>query len=92
MTFYNTIQENPSELARSQTKAKTQEQKIINCFKQYERPLSPSMVLKQLNLNCPLTSVRRAMTNLTTDGKLFKTNSFVIGDYAKPEHLWELIE
>ena len=41
MTFYNTINENPSELARSHTKAKTQEQKIINCFKQYERPLSP---------------------------------------------------
>jgi hypothetical protein len=33
MTFYNTINENPNELARSQSKAKTQEQKIINCFK-----------------------------------------------------------
>tara|TARA_R100000742_G_C4191928_1_gene23737 strand:- start:194 stop:409 length:216 start_codon:yes stop_codon:yes gene_type:complete len=70
----------------------SQEKTIYKHFKLHRKPLSPSMVLKQLNLNCPLTSVRRAMTNLTTDGKLFKTNSFVIGDYAKPEHLWELIE
>mgnify|MGYP003118974616 CR=1 FL=1 len=49
------------------------------------------MVLEQLNLKCPLTSVRRAMTNLTTDGKLMKTNRYVIGNYDKPEHLWELI-
>ena len=63
MIFYNTINENPSELARSQSKAKTQEQKIINCFKQYERPLSPSMVLSISGLNCPITSIRRAMTN-----------------------------
>ena len=77
MTFYNTIQENPSELARSQTKAKTQEQKIINCFKQYERPLSPSMVLSISGLNCPITSIRRAMTNLSDDGKLEKTKQAI---------------
>ena len=88
MTFYNTINENPSELARSQSKAKTQEQKIINCFKQYERPLSPSMVLSISGLNCPITSIRRAMTNLSDDGKLEKTKDFVMGNYGKKEHLW----
>ena len=88
MTFYNTINENPSELARSQIKAKTQEQKIINCFKQYERPLSPWMVLSISGLNCPITSIRRAMTNLSDDGKLEKTKDFVMGNYGKKEHLW----
>ena len=88
MTFYNTINENPSELARSQTKAKTQEQKIINCFNQYETPLSPSMVLSISGLNCPITSIRRAMTNLSDDGKLEKTKDFVMGNYGKKEHLW----
>jgi len=88
MTFYNTIQENPNQLAKSESKAKTQEQKIINCFKQYETPLSPSMVLSILGLNCPITSIRRAMTNLSDDGKLEKTKDFVIGNYGKKEHLW----
>ena len=88
MAFYNTINENPSELARSHTKAKTQEQKIINCFNQYETPLSPSMVLNISGLNCPITSIRRAMTNLSDDGKLEKTKEYVIGNYGKKEHLW----
>ena len=76
MTFYNTIQENPNQLAKSESKAKTQEANIMNCFKQYERPLSPSMVLSISGLNCPITSIRRAMTNLSDDGKLEKTKDF----------------
>ena len=88
MTFYNTIQENPDELARSHLKAKTQEQKIINCFKQYETPLSPSMVLSISGLNCPITSIRRAMTNLSNEGKLIKTDVKMEGMYGKQEHLW----
>ena len=35
MTFYNTIQENPNQLAKLESKAKTQEANIMNCFKQY---------------------------------------------------------
>ena len=88
MTFYNTIEENPNQLAQSQSKAKTQEAKIINCFMQYETPLSPSMVLSISGLNCPITSIRRAMTNLSDDGKLEKTKDFVMGSYGKKEHLW----
>ena len=88
MTFYNTIQENPNQLAKSEFKAKTQEANIMNCFKQYERPLSPSMVLSISGLDCPITSIRRAMTNLSDDGKLEKTKDFVMGNYGKKEHLW----
>jgi hypothetical protein len=88
MTFYNTVNEDFNELAKSQAKAKTQEEKIINCFKQYEKSLSPSMVLSITRLNCPITSIRRAMTNLSNDGKLEKTKNFVIGNYGKKEHLW----
>ena len=88
MTFYNTVNEDFNELAKSQAKAKTQEEKIINCFKQYEKSLSPSMVLSITRLNCPITSIRRAMTNLSNDGKLEKTKNFVIGNYGKKKHLW----
>ena len=28
------------------------------------------------------------MTNLSDDGKLEKTNDFVMGNYGKKEHLW----
>ena len=88
MTFFNTIDGSQEELAKWQAKALTQEQHIMNCFKQYERPLSPSMVLSISGLNCPITSIRRAMTNLSDDGKLEKTKDFVMGNYGKKEHLW----
>ena len=92
MTFYNTIEEAYDELAESQAKAKTQEEKILDCFYAYDTPLSPSMVLAKLGLNCPITSVRRAMTNLSKEGFLQKTNDYVTGNYGKKEHLWSLSE
>ena len=30
------------------------------------------------------------MTNLSDNGKLEKTNEFVMGNYGKKEHLWQL--
>tara|TARA_B100000282_G_scaffold268341_1_gene221113 strand:- start:190 stop:519 length:330 start_codon:yes stop_codon:yes gene_type:complete len=95
MTFYNTINEQPSELAVSIAKAKSQEEKIMKCFYYYESKytnlcFSPSMVLNMTNLKCPLTSIRRAMTNLSNEGKLIKTNNKIKGLYGKQEHLWSL--
>ena len=52
--------------------------------------MSPSMVLARAGLNCPITSIRRAMTNLSNEGHLEKTDDYVFGMYAKREHLWTL--
>ena len=52
--------------------------------------LKPSQVLKKLNLECPITSVRRALTNLTNEDKIIKTDVKVVGLYGKKEHLWRL--
>ena len=93
MIFYNTIRETPEELAQSIAKAKSQEAKIMKCLDFYESKypdlrFSPSMVLSMTELKCPLTSIRRAMPNLSDDGKLEKTKDFVMGNYGKKEHLW----
>lgn len=90
MTFYNTIGENLDELSNSIAKCKTQEAKILKCFHYYETSLSPSMVLNMTKLRCPITSIRRAMTNLSNEGKLIKTDKKVKGLYGKQEHLWSL--
>ena len=92
MTFFNTIGENLDELSHSIAKCKTQEAKILKCFDFYETSLSPSMVLNMTKLRCPITSIRRAMTNLSNEGKLVKTNKKVKGLYGKQEHLWSLPE
>jgi hypothetical protein len=95
MTFYNTIGETGDELSKSIAQAKSQEAKIMKCFKYYEGRyprlrFSPSMVLNMTKLRCPITSIRRAMTNLSNEGKLVKTDKKVKGLYGKQEHLWSL--
>tara|TARA_R100000458_G_C8157009_1_gene162586 strand:- start:42 stop:389 length:348 start_codon:yes stop_codon:yes gene_type:complete len=92
MSFYNTIEEEGQDLVQSYEKTKTQEEKILECFKSCKEPLSPSMVLYQTGLNCPITSVRRAMTDLSNNGKLRKTTDYTLGTYGKKEHLWTLPE
>ena len=68
-----------------------QEEQILAFFKDHKEPLfSPSMVYNAFHKAWPITSVRRAMTNLTTAGELVKTSSTVTGMYGKPEHLWSL--
>ena len=90
MSYYNTTSEKGQELKNSHSRARTQEEKVYSFFLTYGQPLSPSMVLDKLNLNCPITSVRRAMTNLTLDSKIIKTDDKVKGIYGKSEHLWRL--
>lgn len=90
MSFYNTISEKGQQLKESHRKARSQEEIIYSYFLTYGKPLSPSQVLDKLNLNCPITSVRRAMTNLTLENKIIKTDDKVKGVYGKSEHLWRL--
>ena len=87
--FYNTINEVSSVLVTSHTNARTQETIILKCFKSAQEPLSPSMVHFLTKLKCPITSIRRAMSDLSKDGKLVKLDQFTIGKFGKKEHLWE---
>lgn len=92
MSFYNTNKENLEEFADSSRKAKRQEIVIYDLFLLFNEPLSPSMVCKALDGKWPITSIRRAMTNLTDDGMIIKTQETVKGVYGKNEHLWSLPE
>ena len=90
MSYYNTTNEKGFDLQKSHEKARNQEEIIYSFFLTYGKPLSPSQVLKKLNLECPITSVRRALTNLTNQDKIIKTDVKVVGLYGKKEHLWRL--
>ena len=73
-----------------QEKAEGQEKKLARYF--YHHPFgrfSPS----QLHRNCefidwPMTSTRRALTNLKDDDIIMKTEYTVEGNYSRPEHQW----
>ena len=90
MAFYQTINQTDSALKESKKKASKQEDLIYSLFVKCNQPLSPSMVLSQSGMNCPITSIRRAITDLTNSGRIVKTDRQVKGMYGKAEHLWEL--
>jgi hypothetical protein len=92
--FYNTINETGEKLAESKLKVASQEEQILRYF--YDHPninATPSEVGEYFTtylFNWPITSIRRAMTNLTNKGKLEKTDRQVEGPYGHKEFLWKL--
>jgi hypothetical protein len=55
--------------------------------------MGPNIVAKMYNNHypaAPVTSIRRAITDLTVQDKLVKTNVMEIGGYGKDEHTWRL--
>lgn len=87
--FYNTNKESLDEFLESSKQAVKQETVIFKIM-QRGQPMSPSMVYEFLDQKWPITSIRRAMTNLTDDGKIVKTQETVKGSYGKNEHLWAM--
>lgn len=87
MSYFNTTKESGKHLEMFTVKAKNQEEQILELMKLYKK-LSPSDVQKYFN-NYPLTSVRRALTNLSNKGKLIKTDEKKKGIYGREEFIWE---
>lgn len=103
MGHHNTTNESGSKLARFQKHAKTQEAQILKVFrdayvKDKTSTLSPSQVFDRLWYTRTtaaafylLTSIRRAMSDLTREGYLIKTDDKVTSPRGRPEYLWRLV-
>lgn len=97
-SFYNTIRLDGEDLKKANARAATQEQFVRALFlANPEKKFSPSEVMKiasgKYQKNCPITSWRRTLTNLTYEdfGKfLVKTEEQREGIYGKPESKWAL--
>jgi hypothetical protein len=92
--FHNSVGLAQDELARAIKQAKTQEERIIFLFELNGVSMTPAEMhkayIKYYPL-CPITSIRRAMTNLTNAGRLLKTKEQVKGDYNFVNYRWKLI-
>lgn len=93
-SFYNTTHEVHPTLGQYEQKAVTQQDRILEWFRMYEQQASPSKVLKTVfpGEHIPITSIRRAMTNLTDAGELVKTDKQVKGSYGRNEYQWRAAE
>ena len=89
--YYNSTHETGPTLRAYTTQANRQEAAVLALFRQRRLPLSPSQVWRHLDPErTPLTSIRRAMTDLTDAGLLERLPVKVEGIYSRPEHLWRL--
>ena len=89
MSFHNTTNEKPHVVDLYETKARSQDEEVLALMKRLSGPASPSEVHAYFPLY-PITSIRRAMTNLTSDGKLEKLDRKIKGPYGRPEYLWRV--
>ena len=87
--FHNTIPLHGSQLLIAHGDAVKQDEYIMKLFEHY-KILSPSQCHAMVPDSWPLTSVRRAISNLSKEGKLFKTGKLTIGLYGKSENKWSI--
>jgi hypothetical protein len=93
--FHNTTKEDGQLLIEYEKKAMSQEQLILDFFRRWpEAMMTPFQVKKFVDLisgsDVPITSIRRAMTDLTKAGKLIRTNRKTVEKYARPNYYWTL--
>jgi hypothetical protein len=99
MAYYNTNNETSLTLQKSWNQANKQKKLIHHIFTSlwsdetgvYFAPHQIKDVLNErYDENYPLTSVRRAITDLTNEGKLIKTKYRVMGNYGKKVYTWRV--
>lgn len=102
-SYHNTTGLFGSELTESETKAKSQDECVLDYFKQGdslgitpERCLRHFQIMETLSSNrwsrTPITSIRRSFSNLKRRGLIYKTDVKIKGDYGKEIHVWKLVK
>ena len=91
-SYHNTNGEASPVLERSERKASRQEDVILQLFKRGGE-YTPDEVWQKLYAGTmvPITSVRRAITNLTNLGQLEKTDKQRVGMYGKQVYVWGVV-
>lgn len=93
--YYNTNEEKGSELKASRAKTDNQNVLVLGVFRAFpEENLMPEEVseyiTKTFDKSYPITSIRRAMTDLTNEGEIKKTKVKKLGSWGKRVHTWKL--
>jgi len=83
-TYYNTNGETGETLKGSKKKANRQQDEVLNIFKVNANKLLCADEIYTLGqFKAPLTSIRRAISNLASEGYLVKTDHQKMGGYGK---------
>lgn len=91
--YHNTTAQAGAILVTYAEKAKTQDEEVLEIFKRYSK-LTASEAFRwyqdEHSTDVPLTSIRRAISNLSKEGALTKTDDQRTGIYGRPEYVYKL--
>lgn len=92
-SYHNTVPLQGSQLRSAEQEAKAQEAEIYWIFQAHNQltPWQCEARLNRLGRKWPITSIRRAITNLTKQGMLRKANMQITGPLGKKENVWQLV-
>lgn len=85
--YFNTTSQDTEFVESRVEKNKSQEQIVYELFKSVKK-MTASEVLEAYPGKVPLTSIRRAMSNLQYEGKIHKIKSTKTGLYGSPERYY----
>lgn len=88
-TYFNTTNQDIDYVNKRKAKNKTQEALVYDLFKNHTT-MTASEVLQKFPKRVPITSLRRAMSNLQQEEKLVKTTYTKTGIYGAPEHYYTI--
>ncbi|MCK5613872.1 hypothetical protein KAR91_69055 [Candidatus Pacearchaeota archaeon] len=89
MTYHNTTNIDGEELARAEMSASSQDKVVLEWFRLHRKGGPSNLASK---FPWPITSIRRAISNLTKSGFLEKTELKQSGLYGKKEYIWKIHE
>ena len=91
--YYNTNDETGTDLQNSRANSDNQKDIIYRVFRSNPTlPLTPFEILSATGQNWPITSIRRAITDLTSEGLLEKTSIKRMGPYGKRTFCWKFLQ
>ncbi|MBL6985275.1 MAG: hypothetical protein ISR74_06750 [Candidatus Thioglobus sp.] len=95
ISHHDTTNLSKEDLVLAEKRAKKLEEHVLDLYqKRWMEYISPPSakrhIDKILQKDTLLTSVRRAISNLTRDGYLEKTDVMVDGGHGSPVHCWKL--
>lgn len=95
MPFYNTIHAEQQTLIDFEYNNLNQSEKVLAYFKIHHTrsftPFDVQTAFTKMGYNYPITSIRRAITDLTIQGSLIMhpKEHMKVGGFGKPNHTWQ---
>lgn len=92
LNFFNTIELSGPPLVEATEQACKQDDRVLLILKKLGKatPFMVSEIYNKLYPECPVTSIRRSLTVLTTKGFLIMCDEMKVERYNKPNHYWKI--